>query len=159
MAVPLRDEGYVVGIVAQADGAGGVTSYFFGPRRLVVPEVVELASSLRPSDAIHTCNYGDPGLADGKWSVIGGHEEWEPDNWPVPVFGYIEGPGRLAWKVTYKDDNLTEYATREQITVEECLRLPKTGVSGSGAVEKALTHLLNGGTLYDPRVQAYGGTR
>lgn len=155
VAVPLTDEGYAVGIVVQADGAGGVTGYFFGPRRQTIPSIAELCL-LRPSEAIHICNYGDLGLVNGEWAVIGGREEWNPDDWPVPVFGYIEGRGRPAWKVTFQDDDLVSYAMREQVSVEECLRLPKTGMSGSGAVEKSLTYLLNGGTLYDPRLRASG---
>lgn len=158
VAVPLRDEGYAVGIIVQADGAGGVTGYFFGPLRLALPRLAELRS-LHSSDAIYICNFGDLGLINREWPVIGGHEEWKQGGWPIPEFGYIEGPGGPAYKVTYKDSQLSEYETRVQISIEECLQLPDDGIFGSGAVEKILTRLLNGQEVFDSRAWARGGIR
>ena len=36
-AVPLQNGGYSLGLVARADGEGGVLGYFFGPRREQLP--------------------------------------------------------------------------------------------------------------------------
>lgn len=50
LAVPVRDGGLAVGVVARMDGKGGVVGYFFGPRRNDVPaleDVDELELSWR----------------------------------------------------------------------------------------------------------------
>ncbi|GAB3682864.1 hypothetical protein GCM10028814_20400 [Angustibacter aerolatus] len=46
-AVPLRTEGFAVGLVARGPRRLGVCGYFFGPRRADVPEAHEL-SGLTP---------------------------------------------------------------------------------------------------------------
>jgi hypothetical protein len=44
-AVPLRDGGYAVGLVARMDNRGGVLGYFFGPRRDDVPSPSDVEAS------------------------------------------------------------------------------------------------------------------
>src|SRR5262249_16153212 len=39
LAIPLRDGGFAIGVVARANATGVLLGYFFGPRRDVVPEL------------------------------------------------------------------------------------------------------------------------
>jgi hypothetical protein len=43
-AVPLRDGGYAIGVVARMDRKGSVLGYFFGPRYDEPPKLAEVAS-------------------------------------------------------------------------------------------------------------------
>jgi len=50
-AVPLREEGFAVGVVARANPNGVRLGYFFGPKRAVVPSGDE-GADLRADQAV-----------------------------------------------------------------------------------------------------------
>jgi hypothetical protein len=148
--VPLEDAGYAVGKIVQADMKGGVTGYFFGPRRPAVPALSEL-TDLRYEDAVYVSNFGDLGLINGEWSVIGGHDEPDTRDWPTPAFGRLRNPPPQGFRVIYRDDNTNEPASVDPISVEECLALPNDAMDGAGAVRIVLTRLLSGLDIHDRR--------
>ncbi|WP_406177227.1 immunity 26/phosphotriesterase HocA family protein [Streptomyces canus] len=133
-AVPLRDHGYALGVVARADGKGVVLGYFFSPRS----ESPELPpqGSLEPNGAIKICRFGDLGLIREKWPVVGRVESWNPAQWGVPDFCRNEEV-----RVVYDDDSLT-ISREERLDAGECRLLPQDGLEGAGFVEIKLTRLL-----------------
>jgi hypothetical protein len=142
VAVPLRDDGgYAVGLIAAHDGRGAVVGYFFN-QRFVDPPPLDEANALGPSEVLRVVRFGDLGLLNGGWIVIGDYVGWQPSEWPVPAFGRREPSGR-AFKVIYSTADLRGPAREEAISEDECDRLPRDALSGSGSVERVLTHLLS----------------
>jgi Immunity protein 26 len=110
-----------------------VFSYFFGPRRAHVPDLAEL-KNLRASDAILVRQFGDLGLLEGEWPVIGRLENWRMEDWPLPDFGHVDNMTGKAWRVRYPDD-LSGLGQRIPGSSEEAKALPPDVLSGSGALE------------------------
>jgi hypothetical protein len=142
-AIPLRGGGFAAGIVARSmpDDGGINLGYFFGPSRDDVPHLSELAP-LKPSDAVLVRRFGDLGLIEGSWPVIGRTAEWDRSLWPIPRFGRFEGLTNRAFEVIY-EDNDPSMAIREILTgKDKIFSLPVDRLSGSGAIEIVLTHRL-----------------
>ena len=138
-AVPLRDGGYGVGVVARKGKGGLLFGYFFGPRR-PQPPVLEDVRQLRAQDALFCEMFGDLGIQNGQWTFVGRLETWNRDDWPLPQFGRIADEGRgIAWIVTYDEDDLSRKGMDRRCTLEEARRLPPNVESGYGAVEIFLT--------------------
>ncbi|MEV7549719.1 immunity 26/phosphotriesterase HocA family protein [Amycolatopsis sp. NPDC089917] len=134
-AVPLRDHGYALGVVARSDGKGIVLGYFFGPRL----ESIESLSKVREFEvgsAIKVCRCGDLGLIRENWPVVGRVESWDPSQWNVPDFCRDGGI-----RVVYDADSLT-FSREERLDPSECRLLPQDGLEGAGFVEIKLTRLL-----------------
>jgi hypothetical protein len=143
-AVPLREGGYAAGIIARAmpHKEGVLLGYFFGPRRDTVPTLDEL-SSLSASDAALVERFGDLGILDGTWPLVGHSGEWNRDAWPTPAFGRLEELTGRALKIIYDDADPNRFLREERIEPSELASLPKDGLSGAGAVERILTRLLS----------------
>lgn len=141
VAVPLREGGgYAVGLISAHDRRGGVIGYFFN-QRFEEPPSIDVASAFGIADAVRVMRFGDLGLIKGGWLVLGKHPEWAPCEWPMPVFGRRDPTGR-AFRVVYSSHDLRGPESEEVITDDECDLLPRDALSGSGAVERVLTHLL-----------------
>jgi hypothetical protein len=134
-AVPLRDRGYALGVVARADGKGIVLGYFFGPRVESLESPLQ-ARTLDANLAIKVCRFGDLGLIREKWPVLGRVESWDPARWSVPEF--CRG-GDI--RVVYDGDSLA-VSREERIDSRECRLLPQDGLEGAGFVEIKLTRIL-----------------
>lgn len=141
-AVPLREGGYAVGVVARKDKGGILLGYFFGPRRETVP-VHEEAARLSPGEAVLVTRFGHLGLRDRTWPILGSVKPWSRDAWPIPEFCRTEGPGGRTWKVIYADDLATP-AREERCSAEVASKLRPDRLAGAGAVEIRLTELLRG---------------
>ncbi|MYZ07462.1 hypothetical protein GT028_08785 [Streptomyces sp. SID2999] len=134
-AVPLRDHGYALGVVARADGKGIVLGYFFGPRIESIKGLPKVRS-FEAESAIKVCRCGDLGLIRENWPVVGRVESWDPAQWNVPDFcrnGDI--------RVVYDSDSLV-VSREERLDSRECRLLPQDGLEGAGFVEIKLTRLL-----------------
>lgn len=140
-AVPLRDGGYAVGVVARLDGRGGVIGYFFGPKSGVPPSLDEVTDKTA-NDAVLVSNFGDLGLVRGKWKRIGKAPDWNRDRWPIPPFVRTDAVSGAHRKVIYTEDNLNTEKTLLPCSSTEATTLPKDGIAGYGAVEIQLTKLL-----------------
>jgi hypothetical protein len=140
-AVPLRTGGYALGVLARATGNGPAFGYFFGPRREVIPSISDVVT-LGPQLAVLAANFGDLGLLEGKWPVLGQEAGWDRDRWPLPAFGRVDEVANKAWRVIYSDN--LEVVAEQPCPVSNARQLPKDGLSGYGAVEKRLTKLLGG---------------
>jgi len=140
-AVPLRDGGFGVGVVARvaADGSGGVLGYFFGPRCHTLPSS-DSVSLLEPSQAVRVVRFGDPFLLNGKWPTIGSIRNWRRDAWPMPDFVRKDDLTNQAWRVRYSEANLTQAVSETREAFDSDLQ--RDAVFGAGAVELMLSKLL-----------------
>ena len=141
-AVPLRDGGYGVGIVARMARRGVTLGYFFGPRRSAVPTLSEV-ETLTPDKAVLVEVFGDLGLIEGRWPIIGRNASWDRQLWPVPGFRRIEDHTGRAFRMELSEDDLFSIVREISVPRDEAERLPKHGLSGAGAVESVLTRLLS----------------
>ena len=141
-AIPLRNGGLGVGVVARATRKGRVIlAYFFGPRRGAVPSLNEL-EHLEPDKAVLVIRVGDLGLIDGTWPIIGKLDNWERSSWPMPIFVRSDDLSRKAWKVYYSD-------TDPGLVVSEVRHpygdtsLQENIMCGAGSAEIQMTRLLS----------------
>jgi hypothetical protein len=140
-AVPLRDGGHAVGLIARANSGGVLLGYFFGPPRPEVPGLKDIAC-LRPDDAVLIRKFGHLGIVQGKWPLLGRLDGWDRREWPTPVFvRYEELTGRSFW-VFYDDDDPNRVLREEQVAPGEAEQAPKDGLMGAGFAEGALSRLL-----------------
>jgi hypothetical protein len=140
-AVPLREGGFAVGLVARASASGVLLGYFFGPKVDEVPSL-EAVSGLRANDAAIVRRFGHLGLEQGKWPILGRSTTWEPAAWPMPVFVRYEELSGRSLQVVYADDDPNELLREQQVPPGDAEQGPKDGMLGAGAVEKLLTGLL-----------------
>lgn len=138
-AVPLRSQGYAVGLVARTSASSGVVlAYFFlGPW----PELPQLESvvDLRPGEAARVLRIGDLGLINGSWPILGAAPRWERENWPMPMFIRRERLSARAWLVEYSDRD-PNVLLSETVTDAES-KLERSSLLGYGAAEAVLTRL------------------
>jgi Immunity protein 26 len=140
-AVPLRDGGFAVGLIARANPGGVLLGYFFGPLRSEVPRLEDVAG-LRPGDAVLVGKFGHLGIVQGKWPLLGRLDGWDRRDWPTPVFvRYEELTGR-SFRVFYDDDDPNRVLREEQAAPGEAEQAPKDGLMGAGFAEGALSRLL-----------------
>lgn len=131
-ALPLRQGGFAVGVVARAGSEGKVIlGYFFGPRRTSVPTIAEV-ENLMPSSAIHVVRFGDLSLMRGEWPILGESTSWKRADWPMPPFVRRSDLSRNAWRVHYSDSDPNSIDREEPEPYESTLG--RDSVSGSGAV-------------------------
>jgi hypothetical protein len=141
-AVPLREGGFAVGVVARANPQGVLLGYFFGPRCEEVPTLKDVRG-LKPHAAILVGMFGDLGLMQSKWPIIGRLDDWDRGEWPMPVFiRYEELTGR-SFRVFYHDDDPNKVVREEQVPPGTAEQGPKDGMMGAGFVEKVLTGALH----------------
>jgi Immunity protein 26 len=142
-AVPLREGGFAVGVIARATPCrrGVLLGYFFGPKRESVPALEEL-NGLSAANAVLVERFGHLGLVHGTWPLLGCIDGWDRSAWPMPAFGRLEEFTGRALKVIYDDNHPNKFVRTEQVPPEMLAYLPKDGLSGAGAVEIVLTGLL-----------------
>lgn len=141
-AVPLRQGGYALGLIARLNQEGILLGYFFGPRHDELPDIKDIRQ-LRAEDAVLVGRFGHLGLKQGKWPILGRADEWHRKEWPMPIFvRYEELTGR-SFKVVYADDDPNEILREEQAAPGVAEQGPKDGLMGSGFVEKVLTGIVN----------------
>ncbi len=149
-AVPLRDGGYALGLVARVAPKGGILlGYFFGPRRVTIPVLSE-DTQYHYHNAVTVAKFSDQFLVEGKWPVLGVRDDWDKRAWPMPAFGRhidsIAGYPERAWRVYYPDNDPSDREYETPISIDEYRDLPDDALYYSGAVEVVLTKLL-GGTI------------
>jgi hypothetical protein len=143
-AFPLKNGGYGVGLVARSPKNGRVLfGYFFGPRREKIPGLDEVAS-LEPSAAVARLIFGDLGLINGEWKILGHSEAWDRNRWPMPHFAKVTDLAgyHVASKRQYSDNNPAELIGEWRVTDEEIRGLPEDIMHGHRAVEAVLTRII-----------------
>lgn len=142
IAVPIADCGYALGIITRMGKRGALIGYFFGPLYKHIPKP-EDTKNLLAEDAVLICNYGDLGLLNGEWSVIGHSEPWDRGKWPNPAFVRRDSITGKPTKIYYSENDPNCEIAEKPCSEEEARRLPKDGASGYVAVEIKLKKLLS----------------
>ena len=100
--IPLRKGGFGRGVVARSAPRGKVLlGYFFGPR--LEAKARATLDGLGPEFAVARARFGDLGLINGDWPVIGKVANWDRTSWPMPDFVRREPISGKAWLVRYSD--------------------------------------------------------
>jgi hypothetical protein len=122
-------------------GKSIVFGYFFGPTRAQAPRIEDV-SSLRADDAICAMQFGDQGLIEGTWPVIGECGSWSRQDWPMPPFIRVDDATGMALLSIYSEDTL-EFLEEKPCDAALVSKFPYDRFSGSGAAEIRLTNLLS----------------
>lgn len=139
IAVPLREGGWAVGVLARADRRGVGLGYFMPKRYTEPPEVASLIATSH-DDAVLICLFGDAALGRGDWVDLGLLPEWHRGEWPVPPFVRRDLVRGLVI-VRYDEQDLVTPSSEVQASDVETTALPRDDLFGSGAVELVLTAL------------------
>lgn len=142
-AIPLRQGGYIPGIVARhvPDEGKIMLAYLFGPKREVIPTLDELGG-LAPDSAIKVARVGDLGIIEGTWPIIGDTPNWEREKWPIPPFVRKDDLGKTACRVVYADDDPNQVISEERIPYESS-GYERDSLLGAGAAEVAVSRLVS----------------
>ncbi|CAN7559747.1 Imm26 family immunity protein [Rhizobium sp. LjRoot254] len=146
-AVPLRSEGYGIGIVARAAKYGGtfIFGYFFDRAFPVVPSLAEV-ESLSVADAIYVTKFANHGLKSGEWPILGAAALFERAKWPMPQFFRKEILyGKAAWLVTYDEDRPGRFINEFRCDPSLAGQFPDDFIDFYGAVEIKLSMMLADG--------------
>lgn len=144
--VPLRIGGYARGVVARTSPNGKVLfGYFFGPRLLSINTIS--LDDLEPSQAIMTLRFGDLGLTNGDWPILGIVPNWDRSKWAMVDFTRRDYISQKAWLVRYSDDDPN--CVEAEFPIEFDTESPRDSVSGYGAVEIKISKLLDNGLLVE----------
>ncbi len=139
--VPLKSGGFARGVVARSSKKGKVLfGYFFGPA-LKSTNMVPL-DDLDPEKAIMRVIFGDLGLINGEWEIVGTIPDWKRAEWSMPDFVRRDPISKRAFLVRYSD-------TDPNMLLGECptdynSKLESDSMYGYGAVETRLSDLLEG---------------
>jgi hypothetical protein len=137
-AVPLSSGGYASVLVARASCRGVLFGYFFGPRSVGLPAMSQLVA-LRPESAVLVSLFGDPGITDGGWPLIGTQPGWDSNDWPMPVFVHQDPLVPSRWFAShYPDDDPNGIPTVVTIDADAAAGLPDNGMRGHLLVERVL---------------------
>ena len=136
--LPLRDNGFAVGVLARFSRTGICYGYFFGPRIDAEGEID--FSQLKPEKAILEGMFGDLELRRGGWKQVGEINNWDRVYWNLKPLSRIDEHAGRAW-LSFYDDKL-HCIKEHEITVEEAGKYPYDRMMGAGAVEIRLTNLI-----------------
>jgi hypothetical protein len=126
-------------VVARSHDEGKVLfGYFFGPRLASTNEVA--LNDLNPAKAILRVRFGDLGLVNGEWPVVGTVPNWDRSKWAMPDFVRRDDLSKKAWLVRYSDDDPNRIEAEHPTDFDS--KLGRDSLSGYGAVETLLTKLL-----------------
>ncbi|MGH9438094.1 MAG: Imm26 family immunity protein [Terriglobia bacterium] len=138
--VPLKNAGYVRGVVARATKKGKVLlGYFFGPR-LASTDGVSW-NDLDPTTPILRIRFGDLGLINGEWPICGKVPNWNRADWPMPDFVRQDPLGRLR-PVLVRYADIDPIHIEAERPVDDATGLEPDSMYGYGAVEIELTKRL-----------------
>ncbi len=138
--VPLEQGGYATGLVARHAPKGKlVLGYFFGPH---LKEMKDFSfSNIRTGNVLHCKRFGDLGLIEGHWLVMGQLPDWKRENWPMPVFKKFNVASNIFDALLYYDDDDPGKLIKEEAFNGET-NLPEAGLAGYGFIEKKLSDIL-----------------
>ena len=145
-AIPLRNGGFAVGLIARATKKGPwVLAYLFGPKRDAIPTLSQV-SELDPSSAIKIARISDLHLINGTWPILGRSSDFRRSRWPFPRFLRSDEIGRRAWAIEYAEDDPGCEIAQHPIAFGTS-QLDDDAGCGAGFVEVVLTKILGGGRV------------
>jgi hypothetical protein len=140
-AVPLPDGTWAAGRVVRKE-AWAFLGYYFGPRLRQQPTLADV-QHLTAQDAVKVSNSDIYLVTSGICPILGGRNNWDPSDWPVPLFSRNEPQSENYFLCSLPDyQPLTAREKCQPTSLEEYLRFPFVGISFSGAVTNGLNSLL-----------------
>jgi hypothetical protein len=141
--VPLHNHGFVAGVVARASASieGILLGYFFSDVYAQHPSLDDLCK-LKPHDAREVIRFGDMGLRNGEWPIIGKCTDWSSKNWDVPNFVRIEPLSGRRHEVFYDLDDPAKQIGERELDVRESKDLKRDQLFGHIAVQRYMAHVL-----------------
>lgn len=138
--VPLRKGGVARGVIARAGPKGkALLGYFFGPYLTVAGDAQ--TDDLQPADALLRARFGDLGLINGEWQVIGVISNWNRAEWPMPDFVRRDPLGVLRPRLVRRSD-IDPLLVEAEYVIDDDTGLEPDAAYGYGAVEIELTKRL-----------------
>lgn len=154
-AVPLDGGGFGLGLVARARNRF-VLGYFFDAIVHSLPRVEEVR--FERDDAVAANIFGDDGLVDGTWPVLGQLPQWDRDIWVMPWFVDAHRQGQVSRILSsYYPDDPTKSLGRQVVSAEQAERLPPDTFSPRRAQEIGMDVLLHRTPRPLPRVRVIPG--
>jgi hypothetical protein len=138
-AVPLRDGSWARGVVARTTRRGPAFGYFFGPRLSSVTDAK--VDDLEPASAMLVGKFGDMGLLEKKWPILGRVPHWKRDEWPMPPLIRVDERERRAWLAWY-DDTTFECLRDREVDPAVAGEYHEDGLLGDVAAEIVVNKLL-----------------
>ncbi|PIT01756.1 hypothetical protein TSA1_13990 [Bradyrhizobium nitroreducens] len=140
-AMPLPNGGFARGVVARMPRNGKVLlGYFFGPHLEARGEAT--LDDLHPDLAVARIRFGDLGLIEGRWLILGNIPSWNRADWPFPDFVRRDPISRKAWLVRYVNDDPLRSVSELLSNYEDLQLLDSDGLFGAGAAEARISKLL-----------------
>lgn len=136
---------FALGVVARkAKGSPILLGYFFGRCLPACPVQADVAT-LTASDAIKIARFGDLGLRNGEWRVVGHIDDWDRELWPFPKFIRRDLLSNYAALVTYSDDDPSRITDEQRCLADDSAvhRYPPNLMHGYGAIEIQVGALLD----------------
>jgi hypothetical protein len=142
--IPTKPEGYALGLIARCTQKSPTClGFFFKPKYRSLPSLEQI--QLNANDAVLVCWFGDLGLINGDWPIIGPLKNFKQDDWPVPLFRRIDLlDSTNGWLIEYPQ-NLPIFGVpiREiKVDVNSLAEFADEELFGSGALEITLSKLL-----------------
>jgi hypothetical protein len=137
--VPVEDGGYARGVIARYDGKGRVFGYFFGPKYAAMEQATMIG--LYAKDAVLVGKFGDLGLINNEWSILGQLPGWRREDWPMPPLIRVDDDRRHAW-LSFYDERTFKFIREEKVDPALVSQYPEDGLMGSEAVGIYLSKLL-----------------
>jgi hypothetical protein len=137
--LPLRTNGYLVGLVARIAGNGVPMGYFFND---LLPEISSSPNidKLTADNVLLVSKFGIQGFADGTWRRAETLPGFTREDWPVPIF--LEKHSVLAPRLEFYSDDM-EFIGYGHVSQDTDLNsYYESGTSGSVAIEIELTKIL-----------------
>jgi hypothetical protein len=127
-----------VGVAARVGKPGHVLGYFSPIRHKTLPALDE--ASFEPTAALWVHRFGDLGILEGTWPILGTLHNWNPADWPIPDFVHHDLLRDRSYRVSY-DGVLDSRPTWTPATPESLQGLDEDGLAGSRFVELKLAKL------------------
>jgi hypothetical protein len=143
-AVPLKTDGYVIGVIVRGNNKTICLGYFFGPK-YETPPGDEATWEKTPENAILITRFGDLGIVNGSWPLIQSTRPFSREEWPIPKFGmeipFSEGKGYVR-EYDIDDSGSWILLLESVVEIKEIVGLSKDSFMGGGSVEFRLTQLI-----------------
>ena len=146
IAVPLVN-GYAVGrLVLRRPRLGTVFVCFLSGRFDELPTPSSLRDRLH-ADAPHALHCTDVPLRDDSWILLGGNENYQAEEWPLPWFRYEDPLRRRWWLLRAQRPGEADISKHvREVGPEEAKCYPRNMIVGPRQAERVLEELLPTGS-------------
>ena len=141
-AVPLKNGEYGVVVVARCNRSDAILGYFFGPPSRTVP-VIDDVAGLEPDGAALIGRSSALGIQTGEWPSIGRLENWNREEWPMPIFAYKDllRENLYFWRY-YDPDDPSKFTGQRMVPSDTTPQGPIDGCYGYVAAQIVLSQRL-----------------